>query len=190
MANISVGRSSYNRSVAKSPSIALRNRFFEANPVLNASDEIPSLISRPGLKKITEVGTGHIRKIFSEPGAFNSDAFIVSGTQLYRMNNQGTVTLIGTLGTNILGDVSMAATAPIGDGPDAVPEYLFIADGGVLWLYSENSPAIAQLQASGVISNGETVEIGGVYYQWTNGSVDTGTPAGTVGSPGDRDWET
>lgn len=184
MANIQVARSSYKRAVAREPLLPLKNRFFENNPALNASEDIPSLISRPVLKKFAEVGSGHIRKVFSETGTFDNDLFVVSGTQLYRVDRvTGTGTLIGTLGTNILGDVSMAATGSIGDGPDAVPEFLFIADGGVLWLYTENGSARGQLQASAAIANGDTVEIGGVYYQWTNASVDAGTPAGTLANP-------
>lgn len=184
MANIQVARTSYKRVVAREPLLPLKNRFFEANPVLNASDDFPSLISRPVLKKFVELGTGQIRKIFSEPGAFDDDAFVVSGTQLYRLDRQtGTGSLIGSLGTNILGDVSMAATASIGDPPDNVPEFLFIADGGVLWVYTENGSAFGQLQASGAIANGDVVRIDAVYYQWTTGSVDTGTPAGTLANP-------
>jgi len=184
MADIQVARSSYKRAVAREAFLPLKNRFFEQNPVLNASNDFPSLISRPVTKKFIDVGTGHVRKLFSEPGAFDDDLFVVSGTELYRVDRvTGTSSLLGSIGTNILGDVSMAATAGIGDGPDAVPEYLFIADGGVLWLYTENGNARGQLQASAAIANGDTVEIGGVYYQWTNGSVDAGTPAGTVGAP-------
>ena len=183
MSDIQIARSTYKREVAKEPFIELKNRFFESNPVLNPSEDPAALISRPVLRKFAEVGTGHIRKVFSEPGAFDDDAFVVSGTQLYRVTRAGTSTLLGTIGTNILGDVSMAATAGIGEGTDAVPEFLFLADGGVLWYYTENGEAIGQLQASGAISNAETVEIGGIYYAWTNGSVDTGTPAGTSGAP-------
>lgn len=183
MVDIQVARTSYKRVVAREPTLPLKNRFFEENPVLNASQGFPSLISRPVLKKFTEVGSGHIRKIFSESGAFEDDVFVVSGTALYRVDTLGTASLIGSLGTNILGDVSMAATAGIGDGPDAVPEYLFIADGGVLWLYTENGSAVGHLEASAAIANADVVEIGGIYYQWTNASVDAGTPAGTLANP-------
>jgi len=64
-----------------------------------------------------------------------------------------------------------------------VPDYLFIADGGVLWVYMEDGAAIGHLSRSDVISNSEQVVIDGVYYTWTNGSVDTGSPAGTSGNP-------
>lgn len=190
MVNIVIGRSDYHRLVAKEPPVALRNRYFEENPVLNQvkerpnqRTEFPALIARPGLKKFAEVGTGHIRFCFSAPGTFGDDAFVVSGLDLYRIDNAGTGTLIGTISNDVLGGVSMAATGEIGDGADAVPAYLFITDGAVLWVYTENGSAIGHLEASGTISNAETVVIDGVYYAWTNASVDAGTPAGTIGSP-------
>jgi hypothetical protein len=183
MTDIQVARSSYKRSVAREPQLPLKNRFFESNPILNAGQEFPSLISRPRLKKFAEVGTGHIRKIYSETGAFDDDVFVVSGVYLYRITRGGVSSLIGAIGTNILGDVSMAATAGIGDGPDAVPEYLFIADGGVLWVYTENGAATGHFEATGAIANADTVEIDGIYYKWTNASVDAGAPAGTLANP-------
>ena len=179
MVNIQVSRSNYERRVAKEAQIALRNRYFEQNPVLNASEDFPALIARPGMKKFAEVGDGHIRFCFSEAGTFDDDAFIVSGLDLYRVDKYGVDTLIGTISTDVLGAVSMAATGNIG----VTPAYLFIADGGVLWVYTEDGSAIGQLTASGAIINNETVVIGGVYYLWTNASVDASAPAGTAGNP-------
>lgn len=175
---------SMERSVAKVPKISIKNRYIERNGVLNDSEY--SFISRPAMKKWIEVGPGHIRKMFSEPGVFDSDVFVVSGTFLYRVKNDGTSTLLGELNSNPIGSVSMAATAPIGDGPSQVPPFLFIAEGGVLWLYTENGGSRGTLQASasiGAISNGDVVEINGTYYQFTSGSVDSGTPAGTLANP-------
>lgn len=183
MADIQVGRSDYRRGVAKEPFIELKNRFFEYNPVLNATEDLPSLISRPAMRKFLELGTGPVRKVFSEPGTFQDASFIVSGTDLYRVETDGTSSLVGTISTNSTNSVSMSATASIGEGE--VPEYLFITEGGILWVYTENGAAFGILSvgiASG-IANNDVVEIGGVYYQFTTGSVDTGTPAGTVGSP-------
>lgn len=179
MVNIEVGRSDYRRSVAKEAIIALKNRFFEQNPILNQSEDFPSLIARPGMKKFAEVGTGHIRFVFSEAGTFDDDLFVVSGVELYRVDSAGMGTLIGTISNDTVGGVSMAATGEIGE----TPAYLFIADGGVLWVYTENGSAIGHLVASGAIANGDTVEIAGVYYKWTNASVDAGTPAGTLANP-------
>lgn len=174
---IALAQSDYNRAVAAIPPIPLRNRFAEANPVLN--DSPVSFIARPALKKFTEAGTGPIRGMFDEPGVFAGDLFVVSDDGLYRVRAaDGVPVYIGAIGGG-LGDVSFAATAPIG----TEPAHLFIAEGGVLWLYMETAQATGTLTASGVTANGDVVRIGDVYYQFTTGSVDTGTPAGTVGSP-------
>lgn len=179
MQDLPIFPSDYRRGVAKNPIIPMVNRFVEANPALN--DTQGSFIARPGLRKFAEVGTGPIRATYSSAGAFNSDLFAVSGTELYRIDSiTGTGTLLGVLGTNPIGDVSMAATSPIGT---EVPSYLFLAEGGVLWYYTDNGHARGQLQATGAIANGDQVRIDNTYYQWTNGSVDAGTPAGTAGSP-------
>ena len=175
--NLQTNPSSYRRVVAKSPEAVLKNRFIEANPVLNDSEF--SYISRPGMKKWVEVGTGHIRKVFNEPGVFNGDLFVVSGLSLYRVDTAGTASLLGQLGTQILGDVSMAASAPVGN----FPANLYIAEGGVLWLYTENGSARGTLDVNGAITTGEQVRIDGTYYQFTSGSVDAGTPLGTAANP-------
>ena len=177
--SLDLGTSTYKRLVAKIPFIASKNRFVEPNPVLD--DSAVSLISRPGLRKFAEVGPGHIRKVYSAPGVFNDDLFVISGTFLYRVDKDtGADTLIGELSTNPLGSVSFAATAPIGT---EIPPYLFIAEGGVLWVYTENGGSQGQLSASAAISNGEQVEIDGTYYEFTTGSVDAGTPDGSSGNP-------
>ncbi len=181
--DIPLARSEWRRQVGKEPYVLLRNRFYEENPVLNATEGFPALIARPGLKKFVEVGSGHIRFVFSEPGTFNGDLFVVSGINLWRVDNLGNSTNIGAISNDTLGAVSMAATGDIGDGPDRVPAYLFIADGGVLWVYTEDGSAVGHLQASGAIANGDVVRIDSVYYQFTNASVDAGSPAGTVGNP-------
>lgn len=165
------------RQVAAEPVITLKNRYAEQNPRLN--DTPVSLISRPRLKKFTEVGSGHIRKVFSTPGVFADDLFVVSGTDLYRGGYDGAFDLIGTISTSITGDVSMCAVAPIG----TTPAFLYIAEGGVLWVYTENGQAVGHLDVTGTLADSDTVEIDGVYYQWVSTSVDAGSPAGTVGSP-------
>lgn len=154
------------------------NRFAEKNPIL--SEDPVAVISRPGMRKFTEVGTGPIRKVFSQPGTFEDNLFAVSGLELFRVDADGAGTSLGPIGAATTGSVSMCTTAPIGD---TVPAYLWIADGGVLSVYTDNGSALGHLEVSTTISNSDVVEVGGVYYQWTNASVDAGTPAGTVGSP-------
>jgi hypothetical protein len=175
--SILIAKSDYQRAVAAIPDIPLRNRFVEGNPVLN--DSPASFIARPALKKFADVGSGPIRGMFDEPGVFDGDLFVVSGEDLYRVQAaDGVAVFIGTIGGGN-GDVSFAATAPIG----TEPAHLFFAEGGILWLYMETAQAVGVLTASGVTANGNQVRIGDTYYQFTTGSVDTGTPAGTSGNP-------
>jgi len=175
---IPLARSNFSRAVTKAPELPLKNRIFERSPTLNADQEFTALFSRPGMRKFTEVGSGHIRAIYDEPGTFDGDSFIVSASEIYRLSRVGTASLLGSLRANLYGSVSFAATGAIED----VPDYLFIADG-FLWVYLENGNATGHLEISGAISNTETVQIGGIYYAWTNGSVDTGSPAGTMADP-------
>jgi hypothetical protein len=120
--------------------------------------------------------------VYSSAGAFNDDLFVVSGAELYRVSSIDLSSrFLGQIATQPIGDVSFAATSPIGT---EVPSYLFIAEGGVLWVYLENGAARGTLNTStpGPLNN-DTIEIGGVYYQWTNGSVNAGTPNGSSGNP-------
>ena len=177
MAKIPFIQFDWRRSVARSAELSTKNRYFEQNPSLN--DDLSSLLARPGLRKAIEVGDGPIRHLYSAPGAFNDSLFAVSGRYLYQVYNNGASTQIGQIGTNVLSAVSMAATGTLGD----VPNYLYIADGGILWCYTEDGFSRGQLTTSGGIANTDTVTIGTTYYQFTSGSVDTGTPNGTVGTP-------
>lgn len=171
--------SDYRRLVAKEAELPLVNRFVEQNPALSEAQF--ALIARPALNRFTEVGTGPIRKVFTEAGAFDGDAFAVSGTNLYRVSSvDGTAVDLGAISTDADGDVSMAATSPIGT---TVPSYLFIAEGQVLWVYTDNGHARAQLQVTGTIVDGDEVEFNGTHYQWTSGDVDSGTPDGTSANP-------
>lgn len=181
MTSIQISRGSLDRRVAKEPYIALRNRFCEENPLLN-TDPV-SLIARPALKRWMIVGSGPIRRVYSQPGTFGDNLFVVSGDDLYRIDNGSNATFIGTTGNGVLSTPSMAATARIGDGEDAVPEYLYLTDGGILWLYVEEGFSQGTLTFGGAVVDNDTISMGGVYYKWTSGSVDTGTPDGTSGFP-------
>lgn len=167
----------YQRNVADQPVFYLKNRFFEGNPVLSPSGT--TAIARPGLRKFTEVGTGPIRKVFSEKGTFDDSLFVVSGTDLYKVTTDNVQTYLGTISINPLSAVEMAVAANVG----TTPERLFITEGGVLWVYVEDGQARGHLEAASAIANNDVVEIGGIYYKFTSGAVDTGTPDGTVGSP-------
>ena len=179
MVKVSFNRRDYRRGLANEAYLPLENRFFEENPSL--TEDPVALIARPGAKKLLSSGPGPIRGIFSEQGVFDDALFFVSENELHKFENTGTDTNIGNItGFNSNAAVAFAATANIGED---VPEYLFVADGSILWLYSENGPASGTLTASGAIASGNVLLIDTTYYQWTSGSVDTGTPAGTLANP-------
>lgn len=177
MVAIPLGVNPWRREVAQDPEIRLVNRYFEKNPT-NQIDQV-SLIARPGLEAWKTLGEGPIRGMYSQPGSFSDALFVVSNTNLYRVDTNDSDTLISTgiTGTSLNAAVSMAATSAIG----TTPEYLFLADGSILWCYIENGYAHSLL--TGTPANGDKVTIGTAWYQWTTGSVDTGSPAGTSSDP-------
>lgn len=154
----------------------LRNRYYEANPLL--SDDGASLLARPGLKFLLDLGEGPVRGIYTEEGSFDGHLFVAASDKLYEVDDTPTASLIYSgLYDPDLGVVNFASTAPIGD----VPEYLFFADGRNLFVYIKNGYAQGRLE--GTPANNDTVQIGAVYYKFTTGAVDTGTPDGTSGNP-------
>lgn len=179
MVTLPLGTTDWKRTNAQEPAIPVRNRYFEKNPTNLI--EGSALLCRPGLKRWQTVGNGPIRGLYSQPGSFEDALFAVSEASLYRIDQDDSQTAIGSgiWGTSLKANVSMAATARIG----STPEMLYIADGAVLWLYMANAYAYGTLTATGAIANGDKIKIDTVYYQWTSGSVDTGTPDGSTGNP-------
>lgn len=166
----------YDRRVTGAQLI-LKNRYFEQDPHLSADGS--SLIARPGLKFLTNVGAGPIRGLFQSPGFFNGDLFVASYDSLYRLDKDLNATyIINGLRNPERGVVNMTSTAPIGD---TVPAYLFFTDGSVLYYYTDNGSAQGTVSGSPV--NNDVIRIGDTYYKFTNGSVDSGTPDGTSGNP-------
>lgn len=130
MVKVNFSTSDYKRSIAKTNEIELKNRYFEQSPFLN--EDGASLLARPGLSNWLTVGEGPIRGVFSEPGTFNGDLFVVSGGSLYRVGQDQTITFLqGNLYNPDRGVVNMAITGNI----DSVPEYLYFADGRNLIVY-------------------------------------------------------
>jgi hypothetical protein len=87
--------------------------------------------------------------------------------------------LIGAIGApSPTNAVIMAATSNIG----TTPAYLFVAGGGPLMLYMENGYARGTVGGSPVANN-DVIQIGGVYYKFTNAGVNVGAPAGTNANP-------
>ena len=180
MVNIPLGRSDFRRSVSRSPFIRLRNRYFEQNPTNMV--EQAALLARPALRRWLEVGDGPNRGLYSQPGSFNDALFVMSGRQLYRVGTDLGVALLGS-DFFAVGDettrASMAATAAIG----VEPERLYIADGTVLRVYEPDTFARGELTTTTGIADNDVVRIGASYYRFTNGSVNSGSPAGTLSNP-------
>lgn len=179
---ITLARSDARREVLKTADVLLRNRWIEPNPVLA---EDMAYVARPTLSRWIDLGVGPVRALYHAPGIFDDDHFVVHGDSLTRVTVNGLSTTIFTslAGAEIASDVSMAATGTIGDGTAAVPSFLWIADGTSLYCYTENSWARGVLTTTLNPSNGDTVQIGSVYYQFTSGAVDAGAPAGTLANP-------
>lgn len=176
MVDIPLSRSDYFRGVAKEARIRTRNRYFEQNPVLTTQQS--ALIARMGLRRWLYVGDGPIRNVYSQPGSFDDTAFVATGEELWRVDVDGTKTLIGTIPSpSIRNFVSMAATSNIG----TTPAFLFVAAGGVLMCYMENG--FARGIIDGVPADNDTVRVGDTYYEFTNAGVDAGAPAGTLANP-------
>lgn len=176
MSDIVLAQADYFRGVAKEARIRTKNRYFESNPVLTPKQV--AMLARMGMRRFRNIGDGPIRAAFCQPGSFDDAAFIVSGQALYRLDQDGEDTFIGVLSNpNLRTFVSMAATSNIGEAP----ANLFIADGATLYLYIDDGYATGSL--SGTPDDGDTIRIGDVYYQWTDGDVNAGTPDGTSGDP-------
>jgi hypothetical protein len=174
--DIPLSRSDYFRGVAKEARIRTRNRYFEQNPILNSGNS--AMLARMGMRRYLYVGQDGIRGLYSQPGSFNDAAFVASGDNLWRVDKNGTKTFIGAVGAPSPNNaVIMAATSNIG----TTPAYLFVCGGGPLMLYMENGYARGTI--SGAPANTDVVQIGGVYYKFTNAGVNVGAPAGTNANP-------
>ncbi len=176
MVNIPFAKTTWDRGVAKDLTLALKNRYFEQSAA-NGIDGV-TMLARPGLKRWKFLGDGPITAVYTQPGSFNDALFVMSGTALYKINQDDSFELLKSDFAPFTFP-SLAATAAIG----TTPEMLWIADGQKLWLYLENGYAKAELFAPDPIANTNVVQVGDFYYQFTSGSVDAGTPNGSVGTP-------
>ena len=137
MVNIPLGVSSHQRQIAKEPEIKVLNRFFETNPT-NLVDQV-SLLTRPYIEALDNVGDGPISNLYQQDGAFDSDLFIVSDNDIYRRDAVTGVDtkLTGTVDTT--GTPSLAATVVAGVST------LFVADGTSTFQYALDANTLTSI---------------------------------------------
>lgn len=94
MAAIPLGQGVYKR-LDNTP-LLLRNLIFETDPS-NTEDQV-ALFSRPGLTQLISQGSSPIRGVLRQDGALSGLIYFVTGTTLYKANQDGTsVTSVGTI---------------------------------------------------------------------------------------------
>lgn len=175
MTSVPLGIGAYNRTYGEEPEVQLLNRFFEQTPTNQVEGSV--LLARPGNTFFLGAGSGPMRKLDFQPGVFNGDLFFVSGEQLFRYDGVDPPFAISGI---IQGTGTPSTTLVSGPGY----EHLFIADGLLLQFYGGEAAASGTLTvAGGNIAAFDTFEVDGAYYEWTSGSVDAGTPAGTMADP-------
>jgi hypothetical protein len=90
----------------------------------------PAFLNRaPGLRLLATVGTGPIRGLW----AFGGYGYVVSGTQLYKINSSWTATLLG----------SVSGTGPVSMSDNGIQ--LFVACNGPSYIYNSVTNAFAQI---------------------------------------------
>lgn len=188
MTTVPLGVGAFKRNFAGEPEIRMVNRFVEESSA-NLREHV-SILSRPGTKQLayfSPSSNGLVRALYSKPGLFDSDLFVVSGTKLYRHTSTGTITQISGA---ITGTGRTYATWERGIGY----EYLFISDGRLLQYYDGGSRgsgvltstlpgafATGTLTKNGVVTD-QVIKINTTYFSW-NDAVDTNSPDGTATRP-------
>lgn len=168
-----LGIQAFKRNYGSEPEIILKNRFFEVAP--NNLETQQALLNRPATSLLVQVGDGPIRANFAQPGLFGGDLFSVSATELYRYDGTTALLIQGVI-TDTAATPRFAATN-VGD-----IQRLFISDG-LLLQYFQGPTYEATLSVGVGTIDDDKVVIDGTYYQFTSGSVDSGTPAGNAGNP-------
>jgi hypothetical protein len=93
----------------------------------------PAFLNRaPGLQLLNTIGTGPIRGLWAFSPQ-DGTGFVVSGTQLYKINNSYVATLIGTV----------AGTGPVSLADNGTQ--LFIAANGPGYIYNSSTAVFAQI---------------------------------------------
>lgn len=179
MTAVPLGRGAYKRTYGGTPEVKLLNRWLESNPA--NLREGTSVLGRMGTTNLMglDPGTfphlGPMRGNYTLNGLFSDSLFTVCGQNLYRINQDMSVTAISGViaGT---GYPEVAWQKGIGY------ERLWIADGLTLQFYDGTTFAKGTLTKTGSIVNGtDKINLGGVYYTW--GTSFSGLDDGTSTHP-------
>lgn len=171
MVTVPLGQQAYKRTSTASPEIKLINRYVEQNPT-NLREHV-SLIGRPGTKTLATFAGGTLRGTYSKRGVFSDALFVVSGSNFYRYDQDGTL-------THITGTVGGTGTPHVTWMKGIGYEFLFISDDTNLQYYSTRAAGTLTLSGGGITN--QVIDINGTYYSWS-ATVNAGTPNGTSGSP-------
>lgn len=180
MTSVPLGKGAYERKYAGAPIIELLNRWLEANPA--NLREGTAVLARPGTVQIepafdqgTFGGYGAMRGNYTLSGLFSDSLFVVSGSNLYRVNLDMTVTpIVGTIAGTGFPEVAWQA----GGGY----QRLWISDGVLLQYYSGLSAANGTLTLTGAVTPGTDVfEVDGTYYGF--GTSFSGSDDGSSSHP-------
>lgn len=161
MAQVPLGLDAYKREYAGAPEVRLVNRFLEKDPT-NLRGQPISLIARPGSDVFQGVGSAIHRGKFSQAGFLDSDLFVVAGSELWRVDVDGNAQQIAG---EILGTGNVDFAHMVGPGY----EYLFIADGLLLQVYTGGTHATGTLTLTpdtppDIVA--QVIKIGSVHYSW------------------------
>lgn len=182
MTMLPLGIGAYKRTQAGEPEIKLVNRYVEQDPA--NLEEHTALLSRPGTNILNSYPpddlSKRIRGNYSKRGIFNSDLFTVSGENLYRTASDGTK-------TQITGQIKKTGHPSVCFDKGEGYERMFIADGQLLQYYDGGSYATGTMTTPGgdptASITSQVIQIGSVYYGFTSGDVNAGSPDGTAAKP-------
>lgn len=176
MVTVPLGISAYKRAYAGEPEVRLENRFVEKSPS-NLREHI-ALLARPGTSFLVEADGGNIRGLYSKPGLFNGDLFIVSGANFWRCSPAGVLTAI-------TGTIDGTGNPYIGWMKGIGYEILFISDGAQFQYYTTHAMGTLTLTLSAVDGNitNQVIDINGKYYSWSATVDPATTPDGTSAHP-------
>jgi hypothetical protein len=140
------------------------------------------MIARMGMDRYKYVGQDGIRGIYSQPGSFNDAAFVASGDNLWRVDKNGTKTLIGAIGSPSPNSaIAFAATAISVRRPH-------ICSWRRRGAHALHGKRLRERHRYGLPANNDVIQIGGIYYKFTNAGVNAGAPAGTLAIRGWWPW--